>query len=111
MYLGNDIEETTLTRFNEIFERNRVMQNDFLFDYINFSLIITVLIQSLRWKNVHRIILNICIAMWQLQLPNYVLLEIIDWLPYYEAAVSHFKKIRLIENVNRSITRIKGNKI
>jgi hypothetical protein len=58
---------------------------------------------------VHVVILNICIAMSSLQLPNYVLLEIIDWLPYYEAAISHLKKIRLIEAANRSISRLKGN--
>jgi hypothetical protein len=43
-----------------------------------------------------------------LEIPNYVLLEIIDWLPHYYVAVSHLKKIRLIESVNRSIGNIIG---
>jgi hypothetical protein len=43
-----------------------------------------------------------------LQIPNYVLLEIIDWLSHYYVAVSHLKKIRLIENVNRSIRNLIG---
>lgn len=44
--------------------------------------------------------------MFPMHIPNYVLLEIIDWFPYYEIAVSHSKKIRLIEAVNRSCYEI-----
>jgi hypothetical protein len=50
--------------------------------------------------------LDICLAMSPMQLPNYVLLEIIDWLPHWEVAVRRFKKITLIENINRSISRV-----
>lgn len=53
-------------------------------------------------------ILDIRIALSSLRIPNYVLLEIIDRIPYYEVAVSHLKKIRLIESVNRSILKIYG---
>lgn len=54
------------------------------------------------------IILDICVALAPLRLPNYVLLEIIDWLPFYCVAVPHLKKIALIESVMRSVYRIRG---
>ena len=41
-----------------------------------------------------------------LQLPNYVMLEIIDWLPYYYFAVSHVRKITLIEALRRKIDKV-----
>ena len=56
-------------------------------------------------------ILDICLAMSPMQLPNYVLLEIIDWLPYYEVAVRRLKKITLIENVNRSCHKFREDSI
>lgn len=62
--------------------------------------------RSLQWRLVQPKILDICVAMAPLQLPPYVLLWIIDWLPFYEAAVSHHKKIALIENINNSCVRI-----
>ena len=40
-----------------------------------------------------------------LKLPNYVMLEIIDWLPYYYFAVSHRRKIALIESVRKSVNK------
>lgn len=42
-----------------------------------------------------------------LRLPPYVLLEIVDWLPFYERVVSHRRKIRLIESVRDSIRKIR----
>ena len=72
--------------------------------------------QALRWRVVRRRLLDICIAMAPLRLPPYVLLEIVDMLPaVYEGAdenesllhvVSHLKKIRLIEGVQRSQRKI-----
>lgn len=62
-------------------------------------------VQTLQWKAVHKNILNICIAMAPLCLPSYVLLWIIDELPNYDR-VSHFKKIRLIESIKRSIGQL-----
>lgn len=75
---------------------------------ISSELLTSLFVQSLQWKIVHPILLNICVAMSSLQLPNYVLLEIVDWFEYWEVAVSHRKKIQLIENVNRSIRKING---
>jgi hypothetical protein len=37
----------------------------------------------LQWKVVYSTIVDICIAMTQFQLPNYVLLEIVDWFPHW----------------------------
>ncbi len=53
----------------------------------------------------HAHILNICIAMAPLKLPNYVMLEIIDWLPHYYHGVSHQRKIALIESISRTIRK------
>lgn len=55
---------------------------------------------------VHPEILDICIAMSALLLPAYVLLWIVDYLPNFSKA-SHFRKIRLIENIVGSIRKIK----
>jgi hypothetical protein len=52
-------------------------------------------------------IIGICLTMSSLELPPYVLLWIIDWLPNYDR-LSHHKKIRLIESVRASIWKIKG---
>lgn len=58
------------------------------------------------------IIKDICIAFAPLQLPPYVLLEIVDWLPHIEYE-RHFKKISLINSMRDSIRKIqeKRNKI
>lgn len=53
------------------------------------------------------IIVDLCIAMAALHLPNYVLLEIIDWLPCIKDHC-HRTKIRLIEGVDRSVKKVKG---
>lgn len=55
---------------------------------------------------VHPEILDFCISMWPLRLPNYVLLWIVDWLPNYCKA-SHIRKIRLIESISKSIRKIR----
>jgi hypothetical protein len=79
--------------------------------------------KSCDWKHCNRIIsslsirlmryaqpeiIGICLAMSSLELPPYVLLWIIDWLPNYDR-LSHHKKIHLIESVRNSIWKIKGN--
>jgi len=40
-----------------------------------------------------------------LDLPAYVLLEIVDWLPFYEF-IPHKKKIDLILNLKKSIRNV-----
>ena len=52
-------------------------------------------------------IIGICLALAPLNLPPYVLLWIIDWLPRYDL-LSHHKKIQLIESVVKSIRKVKG---
>jgi hypothetical protein len=52
-------------------------------------------------------IIGICLAMSSLELPPYVLLWIIDWLPNYDR-LSHHKKIHLIESVRASIWKLKA---
>ena len=49
-------------------------------------------------------IVSICIALAPLELPPYVLLWILDWLPRYEL-LSELRKLRLIEAVRESIRR------
>jgi hypothetical protein len=51
-------------------------------------------------------IIGICIALSSFELPPYVLLWIIDWLPNYDR-LSHHKKIQLIESVRNSIWKIR----
>jgi hypothetical protein len=54
-------------------------------------------------------IIGICLAMSSFDLPPYVLLWIIDWLPNYDR-LSHHKKIQLIESVRVSIWKINGKR-
>jgi hypothetical protein len=64
---------------------------------------------KMRWCVIHPLIVDIVIALASapLNLPAYVLLWIIDWLPHLERAHSELKKIRLIANVIESIRRVK----
>lgn len=50
----------------------------------------------------HSTIINICIALAELELPPYVLLWIVEFIPPLHM-LSHLYKIRLIEAVTRSI--------
>lgn len=61
-----------------------------------------------RWEKIK----DICIAFVSFDLPPYVLLEIIDWLPNMDYE-KHFKKIRLIISMRDSIKKIqkKRNKL
>lgn len=58
---------------------------------------------KLRW----RAIIDVCIALSGFSVPKYVLLEIVDWLPFarYE---NHRRKIDLIFAVYKSIAKIKN---
>lgn len=56
-------------------------------------------------KDCHRTISDICIALHCLELPKYVLLEIIDWLPSMQHH-GHRKKIDLIFSVVESCSKI-----
>ena len=64
----------------------------------------------LQWKIAHKTIVDICIAMSVLELPNYVMLEIVDWFPFWEVGINRYKKISLIENINRSIRKLLENR-
>ena len=58
-------------------------------------------------EHVHDDIVDMCLAMYPLNLPPYIMLWIIDWLPSYEL-VSHHRKIHLIESIRNSIWKVKG---
>jgi hypothetical protein len=45
-----------------------------------------------------------------LELPNYVMLEIVDWFPFWEVGINRYKKITLIENINRTIRKLLKNR-
>ncbi len=57
-----------------------------------------------------KIIKDICIAFASFDLPPYVLLEIIDWLPNMDYE-KHFKKISLIISMRNSIRKIQEKRI
>jgi hypothetical protein len=56
---------------------------------------------NLRWHLVSQTIFDICLAFASLRLPNYVVLEIIDWFPHY-CDLNRFRKVTLIEKINKS---------
>lgn len=58
-----------------------------------------------RWRFNHGVILDASLALLS-QLPPYVVLEVLDWLPGMERQ-SHVRKIRLIEAVRDSVRRIR----
>ena len=64
---------------------------------------------QLEWSKISNQIIDISIALASIDLPPYVLLEIIDWLPLFEY-VDHKKKIDLIINLKKSISKIFENK-
>jgi len=59
----------------------------------------------LQWPIVHQRIVDVCLGLSSIRLPAYVLLEIVDWFPYWYL-LDHSKKIKLIIDVNRSISKI-----
>ncbi len=52
--------------------------------------------KQLRWRFVYHDIIDICIAMFALELPVYVLLEIVDWFPYWVCKFCDTKIYKLI---------------
>lgn len=67
--------------------------------------------KSLRWNRTHGCVLDLAIAMFRLELPPYVLLEIIDWLYPDNPYSTHYKKIMLVLGVYRCAKRIIGDRI
>ena len=63
-----------------------------------------------RWKYQHGVLLDICIALANLELPPYVILWIGDFVEYLEWQ-SHLKKIRLIESVRSSIWSVQEKRL
>ena len=58
--------------------------------------------ESVEWRKVHAVLLDAYIALSALQLPPYVMLWIVDWLPHYEH-VSRIKKVALLESLYKSM--------
>jgi hypothetical protein len=58
------------------------------------------------WANIHPLLVNVTIAMTSLNLPVYVILWIIDWLPHIHAAHTEYRKVRVIAGVADSIRRV-----
>jgi hypothetical protein len=56
---------------------------------------------SLKWINVQATLLDICIAFYPLDLPPYVILEIVDKFPFWETHVNHKKKIDYIIQIKQ----------
>lgn len=63
----------------------------------------------LRWPYYYESIVDICIAISELCLPAYVILEIVDWLPKMELT-NRVKRVRVIERVKTSIERVHANR-
>jgi hypothetical protein len=59
------------------------------------------LFTSLKWINVQATLLDICIAFHPLDLPPYVVLEIVDKFPLWSTHVNHKKKIDYIIQIKR----------
>jgi hypothetical protein len=62
-------------------------------------------VASLIWRGVYQQIVNLCIALWPLRLPPYVLLEIFDCLGDSQYA-THLAKINLVNTLYSSMRRI-----
>ncbi len=76
------------------------------YNYYSVECNLNVFAAKLRW----RAIIDVCIALYGFHVQKYVLLEIIDWLPFarYE---NHRRKIDLIFAVYKSIEKIKKNEV
>ena len=59
----------------------------------------------LRWPYYYEALIDICLAIAELGLPVYVILEIVDWLPKMELT-NRLKRVRVIEGVKASIERV-----
>lgn len=61
--------------------------------------------KAYQHKDRHETILDVCIALWKLEIPKYCILEIIDWLPNMQYE-NHVKKINLIFSVYLSCEKV-----
>eukprot|EP00019_Armaparvus_languidus_P013365 CAMPEP_0168584504 /NCGR_PEP_ID=MMETSP0420-20121227/3176_1 /TAXON_ID=498008 /ORGANISM="Pessonella sp." /LENGTH=529 /DNA_ID=CAMNT_0008619313 /DNA_START=681 /DNA_END=2270 /DNA_ORIENTATION=- len=61
------------------------------------------------WQTIHSFILKTYIALYPLQLPPYVVLHILEFLPLLDR-VSHVKKISLLIGLKKSMDRITNNR-
>jgi hypothetical protein len=59
------------------------------------------------WHKPQAVIIDICIALASLNLPVYVLLWIVDWLPEMARAHTEFFKVDIIESALTSIQRVR----
>jgi hypothetical protein len=82
---GEDVDE-----WNETFDKLRANNTR-----------VDVLLDSLKWINVQAKLLDICIAFYPLDLPPYVMLEIVDRFPFWSTHVNHKKKIDYIIQIKR----------
>lgn len=73
------------------------------YNYYSVECNLNVFAAKLRW----RAIIDVCIALSGFQVQKYVLLEIIDWLPFARFE-NHRRKIDLIFGVCKSIAKIKN---
>lgn len=65
--------------------------------------------KKLLWTLNRNEIIDICVALAPIDLPAYVLLEIIDWFPLFEY-IQHKMKIDLIIRIKKSISKIVESK-
>jgi hypothetical protein len=56
---------------------------------------------SLKWINVQATLLDICIAFHPLDLPPYIVMEIVDKFPFWSTHVNRKKKIDYIVQIKR----------
>jgi hypothetical protein len=81
-----------------------------------------VIAQQLQWPVIHPYLLELCTVFAPLQLPPYVMLEIVDWLPtpvaiegvdFNESCVhrlSRFNKIRVFERFQEVYRRFQNER-
>jgi hypothetical protein len=62
---------------------------------------------SLQWPGVQATLLDICLALYPLALPPYVLLEIVDRFAYWQTHVAHHRKIAFLIGFEQSCRRIR----
>jgi hypothetical protein len=62
---------------------------------------VEAIFKSLKWINVQAALLDVCIAFYPLDLPPYVLLEIVDRFPLWSTHVNRKKKIDYIIQIKQ----------
>jgi hypothetical protein len=92
------IHNTLLIDIDEWYEGPSQQVRDQAYEQVNRLI---ALQSSLKWINVQATLLDICIAFYPLDLPPYVLLEIVDCFPFWSTHVNHKKKIDYIIQIKR----------